>query len=93
MARCQVGRQYYIAYVKALSIVQTPHPRDPSYRGDDSILRIIFLNPGSGEHRRAPIARDYSRAAHTLQFRDPSGMVEVDVGVDNEFYVSNPETE
>ena len=90
---CEVGGENDVSHFQLLTVVDDFDMGDGWDGADLAILRVIFCDTPGFEDGCAPGACGHFCAAEALQFRDASGVIEVDVGVKNELDVLETEAE
>jgi hypothetical protein len=92
MPRGQVRGHHDSADSEAVGVVQDVYIRDSRDRPYGAILRVVFPHATAPHDSRTPLARHDAFPAQLLQFRNPAGVVEMNVRIDNNLHVFNSKT-
>lgn len=89
----EVGGQLDGSDAEGLAVVKRCNVIDGYDAADDSVLGIVGGHAALFEDRGAPVAGRYASPAKALQLRNAPGVVEVNVGIDDELDVFDAEAE
>src|SRR5579862_8084830 len=78
---------------EAFAVMQFVHMIDTLDRSQDPILRISMSHSPTLQDSRAPWTGHHACATEALQLRNPTGMIEMHMRAENEFYVFNANTQ
>jgi len=89
----EVGGQFDGSDAEGLQVVKCFHVSDGYDAADDSVLGIVGGHAALFEDGGAPVAGRHSSAAKALQLRHASGVVKVNVGIDDELDIFDAEAQ
>src|ERR1051326_5481605 len=93
MAGGEMGRNRNVPNLESFAVMQLMHIMDRGNTMSALILRISVPRLSRSQHRSTPRTCHHTRSAQPLKFGDPSRMIVVDVGVENQFDVFDPEAQ
>src|SRR5579872_1705458 len=81
------------SYAKRVCVCHHLHCCDSRYAGQAAELRIIRPGVTLSEYDCARLARCHCRSAQPLQLGDATGMIKVDMRIENELHILDPQAQ